>query len=231
MWRNPNTIQYNTNVPNYFGISNLILTPIYARNDYLIDVEIISSSGVILQSYSDYIQISPRNILPSSSVTMISREYSTAAFAKFGIFIATFQNAITVPQGGYDPTNIQSFARIEFIFGATPASFDPTLGTTIANGGLIPCKAVDGLLPLAGLRIICNLYHATATSGPKVVMRNFQEIPDKTTITVHIPNLKNPTPAGTPATLNVGFTINIVQYDYRWRTVLNQLLPTVTYLA
>lgn len=50
-----------------------------------------------------------------------------------------------------------------------------------------------------------------------IVVRNFKSIPENTMITVHIPKIQNPDIA--PGTTKL--QVMLVQYDNRWRTVLN----------
>lgn len=143
---------------------------------------------------------------------MLGKEYTTATTIKTAIFTASFMNEIIIPEGGYDPTNVKSYSRIEVWFGVNPTDYDSKLGTTLSDGSIIPCKAINGLIPIDNLKIICNLYHATATEPPKVVMRNYKEIPLETYITIHIPGVRSPLNTATPvpATYNVGCSIKLV---------------------
>lgn len=54
--------------------------------------------------------------------------------------------------------------------------------------------------------------------GPKIIMRNFQEVLSGTVIIIHIPKILTPDTAAITTNLNV----QIVQYDYRWKTILNE---------
>ena len=75
-----------------------------------------------------------------AKVDSLVTEVSTATQDKYTILIFDFINQIVIPPGGYDPTNQQSYGRIEFVF--MSATWDSDLGTGLVDGNNISCKAI-----------------------------------------------------------------------------------------
>ncbi|CAD8123188.1 unnamed protein product [Paramecium sonneborni] len=215
-WQNPTSVQYNVNIEYQFMIINLVKTPTYSGK-YTVDIEIFNSQGSLLQSYTNLIEVDPLN-LASPTLEFVGPEQSTVGPSKprYSVLIATFYNEIIIPEGGYDQTKQIAQGRIKFQFPDDSHYLNSYLGTSYKEGDQIPCKAVKGLLPMKNLKIQCNIY--STSNGALIIMRNFKEIPYRSNIEIHIPNIQN------PAIATAQFTITIFQKQFGDDTDLNRFI-------
>ncbi|CAD8173591.1 unnamed protein product [Paramecium pentaurelia] len=224
-WQNPFSVQYNVNLLSSFSIVNLVQTPTYA-GIYTVDIEIFNSQGSLLQSYTNYIEVKPLE-LASPTLEFVGPEESiigTPNKPRYSILITTFYNQIIIPEGGYDPTKQKAQGRIKFQFPTNSLYLNNFLGTAYKDGDQIPCKAVKGLLPMENLKIQCNIYELSdPVKGAYIIMRNFKEIPYRSNIEIHIPNIQN------PAFASAEFTITILQKQFGVDTELNIFKKSQTF--
>ena len=126
----------------------------------------VTAAGIILFTYTDYLQIIPYE-LHSPQTFLIGQERSTLLIPKFSILHLQFTTETLVPQGAFTHKTTDLQGRVEIQFGTGEWAVD--LGTGIANGAYIPCKAIVGLLEMAGRTVKCILYH----SPPRVTIEGF----------------------------------------------------------
>ena len=185
-------------------ISGVFLTP-SVNDTYVFDITTYTDPSNVLESWSSFITITSPGFVTTPYPLAVSNFYST--IASYSVLDVSFTTNYYIPEGS--PQNLASDLRgfIQFTF----SNVDTNLGwTTKVSGDTIPCKSIQGIIPIAGESLKCTLIIGTT---PMIIMRNFQAIVAGSFVKVRFPNFKNPS-----AATSITTTVSIYTKQNRiWR--------------
>ena len=183
-------------------------TPLLPRN-YFIEVQLISSAGVIQESFTVVLTFLSQNLL-SFTFTPVPMQMNEPGMHEIG-----FTTPYLLPASALqtDATQLVSYIKITYLPHPinVPTNPNPTLGYGYTIPTLIPCKALIGLNPITGNSINCTLYPGTS---PYVIVTNYAQVPANGQILIYLANQMNPS--------------NWIQFDVRLVGKQNRLLNLIS---
>ncbi|KAL4499934.1 hypothetical protein ABPG72_015283 [Tetrahymena utriculariae] len=203
-------------------LQNWVMTPARNATYFFAITSYDSDKQTILESWKDAFQINPKDLTTTPVVNLINNFISSAATISKSILDISITTDITIPSGQpiYKSTDTQGFIQLDFRQLVSGDAWQLGLGLNVPSGTQIPCRGIQGIIPIQGSSITCTYINAsytalTTATFSQIFIKNFIKIPANTLIRIHIPNLLNPQGAGSNSDLSIRLvsnTNNIYQY-------------------
>ncbi len=167
-----------------------ILTNPTSNGTFSFDITFYQTDGVtVINSYSQFFQLSS-SVFPAAPAAVSVLHYNNEA-GKYTVIGVTFSVGTIIPTAIPQTlaSDLRSFIEIQFI----GVGFLADLGTGAANASQIPCLGVSNLAGSVGSDINCQLIYGTSFSPVKIKVNNYVAISSGSKVTLHLPNITNPT--------------------------------------
>ncbi|EAR97741.2 histone deacetylase family protein (macronuclear) [Tetrahymena thermophila SB210] len=217
-----NTLFGNQGLIHILVLKNWVMTPARNATYFFALTSYDSDKYTILESWKDAFQINPKDLTTTPVVNLINNYVSSVATISKSILDIQLTTDITIPSGQpiYKSTDTQGFIQLDFRQLSGGDAWQLGLGLNVPSGTQIPCRGIQGIIPIQGSSIICTYVQAsytalTTTTFSQIFIKNFVQIPANTLVRIHIPNLLNPQGGGTTSDLSIRLvsnTNNVYQY-------------------
>lgn len=166
-----------------------VLTNPTSNGTFSFDITFYDTDGTtVINSYAQFFQLTT-TVFPTTPSAVAVRHYNNEA-GKLTVIGVTFSVGTNIPTAipQTAASDVRSFIEVQFI----GVGFLADLGTGVSNASVIPCLGVSNLAASAGEDITCRLNYGTSFSPAKIQVSNYLAIASGSTVTLHIPNITNP---------------------------------------
>ena len=177
------TITYTLGQGVTINVKNFLNLPTIAK-DYVLDINIKSSGGTMIESYTQRITFTP-TVLAAMNLYSMPKERDIT-----GIFILDFTIPFIVPLSGTPALVTDPTSEIRIYLEPIGTTFIPKdLGYGVTVPTSIPCRGTKGFSSILGGFMTCVVYPGIT---PYIKVTNYQALAASTPVTIEFGKFLNP---------------------------------------